>query len=190
MTDQDLSKYESKDEPGLLVVPDATEPVLAYRHWKLMRTDLVPPMHTGRGYQRLNSLWKPGESVAWCDVSQASSDHCKVGYGYCSCGFYGVWNDDHDYARQTNYNSEIVFGVIACYGRIRLGEQGLRAGRANIVALHLPPVNKYTPNYTNLMTLMRAYGEKGTKFYKHRDNLVNGLQVHKPKDLIYGQHFG
>lgn len=152
-------------------VPDLTEPVLAYRHWKLDTASghLIAP------YQ--NFVWHNGENVAYCEAKQM--DAC--GDRYCGCGFYAVYSDSHEYAETTSLTRHRVFGVIAAYGKVSLGQFGLRSQKAKIVALHVPFAPRWTPSRSIVNLLLRTYPD--ARFYKERSNLILAEGVHEPKEL-------
>lgn len=173
-------------------VPDYFEPVLAYRHWGLHKGRLSSPM----GHDPVGGYggWNPGECEAFCSVSNLPSTRCAFARSGCSCGFYAVYSPTHEYARETSYYGGVVFGVVAAYGRVRLGAHGLRASKAKVVALHLPPVSRWTGDFAAHMTLMETYGAEGTKFFKSRRNLIAAMNVEVPNDLMqkqgYSRNFG
>lgn len=179
-----LGLPSKKSVPENQVIPDSTEPFLAYRHFQMTAGGLQPPYHKGGSGGVHTTTWHPGECLSYCSVGMPSrySDVCTS--PGCACGFYAVWSDDHQYAVSTNYHNQMVFGVIECYGKVKLGPHGCRASKARIVALHLPPVPRWTPQFSINQAIMEAYDPEGTKFYRSRLNLINAMGVKTPTNLI------
>lgn len=78
-----------------------------------------------------NFLWKPGESVAEChfSFSNEGAKHPRQG---CGCGFYAYYQDTFRPHHGT------VTGIIEAYGHVVIGELGVRAQKARIVAVVEP----------------------------------------------------
>lgn len=64
--------------------------------------------------------------------------HHIAGKG-CSCGFYAYWYDEYN---EYNYPNGAVEGIIKATGHVTAGSRGIRAERAEIVAL-VPQENTY-----------------------------------------------
>lgn len=165
-----LSLTEKKDK-----TPDLFEPILAYRHWdvKLFTGQLKAPMHN-------DFTWTDGENVAWCERGNTSSVECKARQ-YCACGFYGVYDDGHQYAYRTNF-PHVLFGVIAAYGTVTIGTRGLRCSKAKIVALHLPYQGRFSFNRSLFNMVRQNY--PSVRLYRNRVNLITQENVHLPKELM------
>lgn len=147
---------------------------MAYRHWTVTTAGrLVSPMHS-------KHTWNNGENIAYCERTRRHPGTCA--FKQCSCGWYAVWSQTHDYARYTRLSGNTIFGVIACYGRVALGVNGCRADKARIVALHLPIPARSTPSSLIHKRIRENYPD--VRLYRERNNLVLAEGVTVPRDLI------
>lgn len=172
------SPYASKKEdPPLLF-----EPVKLYRHWKLQNGRIVTPIH---GHME----WQNGENKAWCDHKRCLAKDCPY-FDQHSCGFYGVWGDEHQYAEKTSIYSGVIFGVVEFYGRVMLGTYGARGSHARIAALHLPAQDQGVWGVVKRSKNGLFENYPNVRFYRSRDNLVRAEGVEFPKDLVQGISLG
>lgn len=161
-------------------MPDSIEPISVYRHWSLNRVQglLLPPIHN-KGL-----VWTGSENVAVCDRHPGKNGlpgpACVT--PSCGCGFYGVYDPLHEYAKDTSLGGGVIFGVMAAYGRVSLGDYGLRAEKARIVALHVPYQPRFSALRGTLNRLMSNYPD--ARFYRDRDNLIAAEGVERPNDLM------
>lgn len=187
--DEAVGKIDTPAKPTRNI-PLLFEPLKAYRHWKISAEQLTAPYQSG-----IHSVWKDGENVSWCKLlGTPSTQHRKIRHPNtttfydCSCGYYSVWQDGHDYARDTNLISSEIFGVVELYGNVCIGVHGARATKARIVALHLPP-GIWTPfNKGRTNALMENY--PSVRFYRSRENLIKGEGVEYPTSLINSTYSG
>lgn len=81
--------------------------------------------------------WESGTNTATCSIG---GQH-QVPEEKCTCGFY-FYNDERWIEKELSQNFAQVRAVVACSGRIRVGDRGFRAQRGRIVALwvsqHVP----------------------------------------------------
>ncbi len=99
-----------------------------------------------------NQDWKVGPNVAACLKHNSFYFYGYYGsphmdepppvppthtFADCRCGFYGYFDGSNDF-----YTPGYVTGVIRGYGEVIIGTKGFRAMKADILALHIPPVIK------------------------------------------------
>lgn len=80
--------------------------------------------------------WTPGENVADCSFRGFWDGHTP-GQADCSCGMYSYFNlrSARTYFPET---SPGIMAVIEAYGRVTLGNKGMRSEKARIVGLVTP----------------------------------------------------
>lgn len=125
------------------VVPDAIGELLVARAWKVKGWDL-------RSVHCL-SAWEPGAVLeARCDPAGRAlrrlmdklvdpGDHDSPAES-CGCGIYGVF-DPEELKLQLGFGIHaVVWGIAAVWGKVVVGERGVRGQYARPVALfHQPP---------------------------------------------------
>ena len=125
--------------------PDAIQPIIGFRSWGVENT--IKLKSNGWG----NTIWKPGVNVATCQRRQIlqgasamqllamtardvpTGDH-DAPHEDCECGLYAV----HDVPFGHRIYEPVIFGAVACWGRIASHPTGFRAEKAMIVALGIP----------------------------------------------------
>lgn len=153
------------------VLRDLVEPLRGYRSWRLLRH-----LALGSSGPVLTSMWSP---VPWPgDTLQAQ---CRIGSGVpqfhgaagyeerhqpeivpvyeCSCGIY-AYHAPPD-ARVDRIPPEVlVVGVVAAYGRVIVGERGLRASTVRVLAL-APEPSPPKLHHRSWMDWERHWGDWG-----------------------------
>ena len=106
-----------------------TEPLIAYRSWKLPADGLLP-------LTRGDEPWEPGATRAACDGRPGTFDHPRddVPHRDCTCGWYAHYRAPAIVACR----GATVVGAIQVWGAIELHEDGLRAEHARPVAFTAP----------------------------------------------------
>jgi len=154
------------------VVPDLAEPMLAYREWR------VSDAH-GSGLV-LTSLWN---RQPWLSATMAAECFRSVGIPApgkpprhrcaagevpvydCTCGLYAYHRPDVDW----HVSGPVVTGVVAAYGRVVVGERGLRASQMTVLALapcagenrRIPPDwDTVAPTLAARYPTVRCYGDR------------------------------
>ncbi|WP_110207332.1 hypothetical protein [Nocardioides daejeonensis] len=109
----------------------AVEPLIAgtvvgFRQFRLDSAGRLLPLHAG------SRAWDPAGTEAAC----ARHPGHRPPVAECSCGLY-AWHHAADALSRCDDDTTVVAAVRA-HGRVLLGEHGLRAERAEVVALCLP----------------------------------------------------
>lgn len=87
--------------------------------------------------------WQAGEMVAKCSYAYLweSKGH-RPGQANCSCGFYSYYRmgpaKTYLPARDSLNSVNGLLGVIEAYGRVTIGDRGMRSEKARIVGLVVP----------------------------------------------------
>lgn len=107
----------------------ATEPVVGWRVWNLVRDRLQA--------WAVDYDWTPGENVATCHAP--SRARCPESPGTeCQCGFWAVWTPEATFPRAVAAVEPPwhVLGLVTGWGTVALhGREGWRAERATIRCL-------------------------------------------------------
>jgi hypothetical protein len=128
-------------------VNDDTElhlgPVRGYRWWTLAAPcldewpldDVMAAWEPGWLHATNRSEWLPGVNVATCASTYAAHPKSNIPANDCGCGYWAYHQPQH---HKLPGGRLPVFGAIDATGDIIIGENMLRAAKAEIVALHLP----------------------------------------------------
>jgi hypothetical protein len=115
-------------ETATEAVPDLIDPVIGYRQWSLRGDRLYSPFH--------GDIWEDVELVANCESS--THDLADVPAPGCECGVYAYYDQP---PRSSAVTRDLVIGTVVLWGQIQLHGAGMRASRARIVGLALPPTH-------------------------------------------------
>ena len=105
--------------------------VIALRTFRVDESGLLLPLYSDR-------FWYDGVNCATCAPPTGEPerrDHQVASPG-CDCGFYAFGSPE---AASRYRHSRYVQAVVACWGSVVAGTQGVRAERARIVAIWLDP---------------------------------------------------
>ncbi|MGN6378080.1 MAG: hypothetical protein ACTHNU_03950 [Gaiellales bacterium] len=120
------------------VVPDAIEPVVGYRAFRIeLAATGEPRLHS---VHTPHVFWPPEPGVApayraVCARPEGRVPHERVA-GLHRCGFYSK-NTFEDAERYARHNGAEVLGRVLCYGKVIPAERGWRAEHVQIEALYL-----------------------------------------------------
>jgi DNA invertase Pin-like site-specific DNA recombinase len=111
---------------GMEFAPDLIEPIVGFRHWRLVDGALSSMFST--------ATWESSQITARCtggdhDPAQTPSPHC-------TCGIYAYYEPCPRTA--SAMSSDLVGGAVVVWGRVEAHATGVRAEHARIVALDLP----------------------------------------------------
>lgn len=117
-------------------LPFAQGELYVVRSFEFTDSLFLEPEYLWRLRGRRGYYWKPGVNTAVCDRSLPCSDigeEARIEPS-CTCGFYGYWDTLHnEYQGRRN-----LLAVVKVHGIVTMGPFGVRASRAEIVALTLP----------------------------------------------------
>jgi hypothetical protein len=128
-----------EDDPDLVLGA-----VTGYRWWTLPepdydldpgKADRIWPAELLKGQW---DTWHPGVNTAVCHPDGGCTPHdpAETPKKDGGCGYWAYWlPQPHNLSRNRTMP---VFGVVRGSGKILLGEDGFRAGRARLLAVHLP----------------------------------------------------
>lgn len=126
--------HEQPDKP-VQVVPSRI-PQICYRSWILPRSFEV------LGSRHVSSVWPIGRgAVAECQQTPHPALHPEPApHEPCHCGLYGLFDLWRvlSLENQAEDSSSIVVGAVELYGRVVVGEAGVRAEKARVIALLQP----------------------------------------------------
>lgn len=134
---------------GAAVAPDTTQPLIAWRAWKLLPHDLgvdVGPSFAHLRGHRLSSyahfgsspFWQPGEPiVASCPSSEHEGAAPAEG---CSCGIWGFRTLRHLVGTPGAHPLRVL-GEVSLWGKVIVTERGFRAQFAYPRKLIVPGAN-------------------------------------------------
>jgi DNA invertase Pin-like site-specific DNA recombinase len=111
---------------GLEFAPDLIEPIVGFRHWRLVRGALSSMFSMTR--------WETADMTARC--AGGSHDPAQTPSPQCTCGVYAYYEPCPLTA--SAMSSELVGGAVVVWGRVEAHATGVRAEHARIVALDLP----------------------------------------------------
>jgi len=120
------------------VAPDAVEPILAWRAWRVIDFGGQPRL------QSMNDLiWQPGKVMeAVCKPSKGKHDPPDE---RCTCGFYAARDRSHLTSMSYHiYDLEskkdvVVIGQVSMWGRVIPGSQGWKSQFAKPMSVIVPP---------------------------------------------------
>lgn len=119
-----------------IIVPDAIEPMVGYRAWRLSRFKISHPDRGERTYYGLMSVVR---TTVWppCETMQAvcHHDHRPAAKG-CSCGLYAKSDYFDMLMYAVPYGKPMVYGRVKLYGQVTPGSVGFRAELGDIDALY------------------------------------------------------
>jgi hypothetical protein len=105
--------------------PDLSEPVIGFRQWRLRGDRLCSPFR--------ELLWEDVELLADCDAGHGLDE---IPVSDCGCGVYAFYDQP---PRTASPAPDLVAGAVVMWGGLALHGGGMRASRARIVGLALPP---------------------------------------------------
>lgn len=106
--------------------PDLIDPIIGYRQWRLVGSDLTSLFNDTR--------WEHAQLSARCDSREHHPE--LVPDHACSCGVYGYYDPCPRTA--SAFTRDLVAGAVIMWGSVELHGTGLRSEHAQIVALELP----------------------------------------------------
>jgi Resolvase, N terminal domain len=112
--------------PGMEFAPDLIEPIIGFRHWRLIDGSLASMFSM--------TPWVASEITARCPVGR--HDPARTPSPECSCGIYAYYKPCPRTASATTRN--LVGGAVVVWGRVEAHATGVRAEHARIVGLDLP----------------------------------------------------
>ncbi|MFZ0089500.1 MAG: recombinase family protein [Solirubrobacteraceae bacterium] len=110
---------------GLEVAPDLIEPIVGFRHWRLVDGALTSMFSRTR--------WETSQMTARCPVGR--HDPVQTPAPGCTCGIYAYYDPC---PRTSASTRDLVGGAVVVWGRIEAHSTGLRAEHARVVGLDLP----------------------------------------------------
>ena len=113
---------------GMEFAPDLCEPVVGFRHWRLVDGTL-------RSMFSLTA-WDAAQMTARCAAGR--HDPTETPSSGCTCGIYAYYDPCPRTA--SAMTRDLVGGAVVVWGRLEAHATGLRAEHARIVALHLPSI--------------------------------------------------
>jgi DNA invertase Pin-like site-specific DNA recombinase len=112
---------------GLEFAPDLIEPIIGFRHWRLVDGALRSMFST--------TPWAASEMIARCPLGD--HDPAETPARGCSCGIYAYYDPCPRTA--SVMTRDLVGGAVVVWGRVEVHATGVRAEHSRIVALDLPP---------------------------------------------------
>lgn len=111
---------------GMEFAPDLIEPIIGFRHWRLVDGALTSMFST--------TPWAASEMTARCPVGQ--HDPVETPSPGCTCGIYAYYDPC---PRTASANTrDLVGGAVVVWGRVEAHATGVRAEHVRIVGLDLP----------------------------------------------------
>lgn len=111
---------------GMEFAPDLCEPVIGFRHWRLV-DGALRSMFSG-------TAWDVVQMTARCAAGR--HDPAETPSPGCTCGIYAYYDPCPRTA--SAMTRDLVGGAVVVWGRLEAHAIGIRAEHARIVALHLP----------------------------------------------------
>jgi DNA invertase Pin-like site-specific DNA recombinase len=111
---------------GMEFAPDLIEPIIGFRHWRLVNGTLRSMFGT--------TPWVASEMTARCPAGD--HDPAETPSPECPCGIYASYAPCPRTASAMTH--DLIGGAIVMWGRIEAHATGMRAEHARIVALDLP----------------------------------------------------
>ena len=114
--------------------------------WRNADWMLDNPFSNTKAFQIPMSFLKAEERQIRLRVTGKSTEH-EVGHPQCTCGIY-AYHDKNSLADSAVASAEdlppggAVYGLVKAYGFVTVGTKGLRAEKAQIVALTLPQLSR------------------------------------------------
>ena len=112
---------------GLEFAPDLIEPIIGFRHWRLVDGALRSMFST--------TPWAASEMIARCPLGD--HDPAETPARGCTCGIYAYYDPCPRTA--SLMTRDLVGGAVVVWGRLEAHATGVRAEHARIVGLDLPP---------------------------------------------------
>jgi len=112
---------------GMDFAPDLSEPVIGFRHWRLV-DGVLRSMFS-------RTAWNLVQMTARCAAGR--HDPAQTPSPGCTCGIYAYYDPCPRTA--SAMTRDLVGGAVVVWGRLEAHAVGMRAENARIVALHLPP---------------------------------------------------
>ncbi len=116
--------------PGMEFAPDLIEPIVGFRHWRLVDGALSSMFSM--------TAWEGSQMTARC----TGGDHApaQTPSPECMCGIYAYYEPCPRTA--SAMTGDLVGGAVVVWGRVEAHATGVRAEHARIVALDLPLVRR------------------------------------------------
>ena len=114
--------------PGMEFAPDLIEPIVGFRHWRLVEGALSSMFST--------TGWQTAQMTARCTLGDHDPGHTPS--PDCTCGIYAYYEPCPRTA--SALSSDLVGGAVVVWGRVEAHATGVRAEHARIVALDLPRI--------------------------------------------------
>jgi DNA invertase Pin-like site-specific DNA recombinase len=111
---------------GMEFAPDLIEPIVGFRHWRLVNGTLRSMFGT--------TPWGASEMIARCPAGD--HDPAETPSPGCLCGIYASYAPCPRTA--SAMTRDLIGGAVVVWGRIEVHATGMRAEHARIVALDLP----------------------------------------------------
>jgi DNA invertase Pin-like site-specific DNA recombinase len=112
---------------GLEFAPDLIEPIIGFRHWRLVDGALRSMFS--------RTPWSASEMIARCPLGD--HDPAETPARGCTCGIYAYYDPCPRTA--SLMTRDLVGGAVVVWGRLEVHATGVRAEHARIVGLDLPP---------------------------------------------------
>jgi hypothetical protein len=110
---------------GLEFAPDLIEPIVGFRHWRVVDGDLSSMFSA--------TPWVTVQMTARCRTGD--HDPVQTPSPGCTCGIYAYYKPC---PRTSAITGDLVGGAVVAWGRVEAHATGVRAEHARIVALDLP----------------------------------------------------
>lgn len=120
------ARWSSSGVPGMEIAPDLIEPIIGFRHWRLVDGTLTS-MFSGMP-------WPASQMTARCAAGDHDPAHTPA--PGCTCGIYAYYGPCPRTA--SAMTRDLVGGAVVVWGRIEAHATGMRAEHARIVGLDLP----------------------------------------------------
>ncbi len=116
--------------PGMEFAPDLIEPIVGFRHWRLVDGALSSMFSM--------TAWEGAQMTARC--TNGDHDPAQTPSPECVCGIYAYYEPCPRTALAMTRG--LVGGAVVLWGRVEAHATGVRAEHARIVALDLPLIRR------------------------------------------------
>jgi resolvase-like protein len=153
--------------PGMEFAPDLCEPVIGFRHWRLVDGALRSMFSS--------TAWDEARMTARCAAGR--HDPAQTPSPGCTCGIYAYY--DPCARTASAMTRDLVGGAVVVWGRLEAHATGMRAEHARIVALALP----WTPGPKH-RAIARVAAELGLPAVAHRRLRALALSEGQPLPAV------
>jgi DNA invertase Pin-like site-specific DNA recombinase len=144
--------------PGMEIAPDLIEPIVGFRHWRLVEGGLSSMFSM--------TAWQSSQMTARCTFGD--HDPAQTPSPDCTCGIYAYYEPCPRTA--SALSSDLVGGAVVVWGRVEAHATGVRAEHARIVALELPRIRA-----RKRKAVARIAEQLGVKAIPHRQLKAEAL---------------